>query len=324
MMFDEIPLFWSDFKDALAIKGLLGQIQYLEDATTYSIFTYDVPIKYTCTIWLGDVPSGISSSYSQSQNDADKADFEANYKGTANQRLASAIQVFFNALTLSDGYTTTASTSFAPIEGTTYNEQSANAQRSLVSNNANDSSAGTGARTVKITYYDEGLAGPFEETVTMNGTTAVDTAASDICFIERMDVMTVGSSMGNEGTITLFVATAGGGGTVGSIAPGDNETNWVHHYVAVNATMQLMAIYAHITGTSGGGVHLRSATPTVPNTPERTIAPVLRVPPGVQAVIELPVPLKVAGPARVTLYAKPDSSASVDWLAGFNFVEEST
>lgn len=323
-MLDEIELFWSDFTDALSTKGLLGEIQYLESSETYSIFAYDTPIKYTCTIWLNTVPTGIVGSYSQAQNDSDKTDFETNYKSTANQRLTSAIQVVFDELTIVDGYTSTASTSFAPIEGTTYTEQTANAQRSISSNDADDTSAGTGARTVKLTYYDEDLAGPFEETLTLNGTTAVNTVATDVCFIERMDVMTVGSSLGNEGTITLHISTGGAGGTIGTIAPGDNETNWVHHYIADTRTFKLMGVYAHIKGVAGGGAHLRLATPTVANMPERTVAPILRVAPGVQSDMELPAPLSLTGPGRVTLYARPDTSDSLDWLAGFNYTEEST
>lgn len=323
-MFDLIQLEWSDFKDLLTTKGLLNQIQYLENDETYTIFSYDFPIKFSCTIWKNNVPDGLVASYSQSQNDADKSDFETNYKSDANQRLASSVDVRFEDMTVTDGYTTTTSTGFSAIRATTYTEQSSNAQRSLVSTDTNDTSAGTGARTVKITYYDEDLAGPFTETVTLNGTTAVNTTATDICFIERMDVETVGSQLGNVGTISLMSTTGGGGSAVGSIAPGDNETNWVHHYIAAGKALRILSIYAHIRGVCGGTAHLRYATPTVSNTPEKTVAPVLRVSPGTQAHLELPMPLTLLGPGRAVLYARPDASASHDWLAGFNYFEENT
>ena len=117
-----------------------------------------------------------------------------------------------------------------------YTEQSSNAQRSLVSSDATDASASTGARTVRITYYDASMVGPFTETVTMNGTTPVNTVATDICFIEKLEVVTAGSNGGNAGTISLMSATAGGGVTVGTIVVGDNETNWCHHYVPSGKT----------------------------------------------------------------------------------------
>jgi hypothetical protein len=237
-------------------------------------------------------------------------------------RVPETFKLAIDTVTLVDGYTTTESASFSTIEATTYTEQTSNAQRSLVSDSADDAAAGDGARKVVITYFDETLAGPFTETVTLNGTTAVDTVGTNIAFIERLDVSEVGAQLGNLGTVTLKAATSGGGASVGSIAPGDNETNWVHHYVASGRAMKILSVYAHIKGIIGGEVHLRTGTPTVANTPEKTIAPVLRVPPGSQSTLEIPAPLSVIGPARVTLYAKPANSVSTNWLAGVNFIDE--
>lgn len=321
-MFDVIPLEWTAFKDALRGKGLLSQIQFIEDDTLYEITAYDTPIKYVCLIYKGTVPDGVIVGYPQVQNDADKQDFEVNFKSEANKRLTSSIEVSFEDLTVIDGYTTTTSTDFAPIEGTTYTEQSGNAQRSVVSTSTDDADAGTGARSVTITYFDEDMAGPFTEVVGLDGTSPVDTVADNICYIERIDVVEVGSQLGNVGTVHLKSTTGGGGITVGSIPPGDNETNWVHHYVADGKVASILNIYAHIRGIGGGNAHLRVATPTIDNTPEKTVAPVLRVSPGTQSNLELPVPLSVLGPARITLYARPDASASHDWIAGFNYFED--
>lgn len=81
----------------------------------------------------------------------------------------------------------------------------------LVSADAADTSAGTGARTVRIV----GLAGDdweqVSETVTLNGTTAVATVRTDWKRIDRAVVVTAGSGQTNAGKITVQVA---GGGDV--------------------------------------------------------------------------------------------------------------
>lgn len=219
------------------------------------------------------------------------------------------------------GYTTTTSTSFTPILATTYVEQSSNAQRSLVSTSTDDTSAGTGARTVRITYYADDLTGPFTEDITLNGTTAVNTVATNICFIDSLEVITVGSQLGNVGTISLKAATDGGGVTVGSIAASDNQTNWCHHYIADGKAAKIAEVITSIQGIYGGGVFLRRSTPTVANTPEKTIAPDICVAPGISEHIPFIIPIEVVGPARVILYAKGNSSEDTNWLSGFSFYE---
>ena len=74
-------------------------------------------------------------------------------------------------------------------------------QLEVLSSSANDTSAGTGARTVEI----EGLNSSWNvitETVIMNGTTAVTTTASFL-RIFRARVVTAGTSLRNEGDITI-------------------------------------------------------------------------------------------------------------------------
>jgi len=74
---------WTSLKGVVAVKGLL--LQHDEEDGLYAIFALDGSIVYTTNIWKqGFQPS---SDYSQEQNDADKADFEANYKSGANRPL---------------------------------------------------------------------------------------------------------------------------------------------------------------------------------------------------------------------------------------------
>jgi hypothetical protein len=142
-------------------------------------------------------------------------------------------------------YVATAATTLQSVRATTYTEQTTNAQRSIVSSSANDAAAGTGTRQVTITYLDASGNGPYTETVTLNGTTAVNTTNTNICYIEKMDSTSVGSNGSNVGIISLKSTTAGGGTTIGTIAVGDILTFWGHHYVPVNKT-------ANITGLSIG------------------------------------------------------------------------
>lgn len=69
----------------------------------------------------------------------------------------------------------------------------------ISSDNANDTSAGTGARTVKIWGLDTSYA-EITETVTLSGTTSVNTVNSYL-RIYRMKVITAGTTGENQGTI---------------------------------------------------------------------------------------------------------------------------
>ena len=164
------------------------------------------------------------------------------------------------------------------MRSTAYNEPAAAAQRSISSASAADTAAGTGAHTVEITYYDGTGAGPFTETVTLNGTTFVATVATDIRFIEKMEVKTAGSGGVNAGVITLFVNNTGGGGTVGTIgvgnvvtSVGDNRTLWAHHYVATGQTAHFSVLVAGVISggsATNGQLFLRKRSPLVANSAE--------------------------------------------------------
>lgn len=76
-------------------------------------------------------------------------------------------------------------------------------QMTLVSTSANDTSAGTGIRTVFIDYLDNSGV-PQSETVTMNGTTEVDTVATNIRFVQEIFAASVGSNGAAVGTISIY------------------------------------------------------------------------------------------------------------------------
>lgn len=81
--FTQRPSRWTDWKSQNATKG--GQYQSDDDGDTYTVWFYDGPEVHLCTIWKELVPDGVlASGYSQAENDADRADFEANYLSSSN------------------------------------------------------------------------------------------------------------------------------------------------------------------------------------------------------------------------------------------------
>jgi len=81
---------------------------------------------------------------------------------------------------------------------------SAGEQMTVVSeNNADNGATATGALTVTLVYLDAAGAEQ-SEVITMNGTTEVDTVATDIRFVQELHVTTVGSNGVAEGNIRIF------------------------------------------------------------------------------------------------------------------------
>ena len=106
-------------------------------------------------------------------------------------------------------------------QGGLYVEATAASVVNFVSSSANDTAAGTGARTISITGLNASDV-EVTETLTLNGITNVPTVNSYI-FISRVVVLTAGSGAANAGTIT---GTATGGGTplLISVAIGVNQS----------------------------------------------------------------------------------------------------
>jgi hypothetical protein len=77
---------WSWLKPLLAKKSIA--LQYEDEAGVYTIYGYDPPEVLVCMIWKDQVPDTVALTYSQVQNDADKADFETNYEPNANKSVA--------------------------------------------------------------------------------------------------------------------------------------------------------------------------------------------------------------------------------------------
>lgn len=220
------------------------------------------------------------------------------------------------------GKITTAATTQVAIRQTTFTEQSSNAQRSVSSASASDTSAGTGARTIKITYYDASFAGPFTVTLTMNGTANVNTGVTNICFVEKIEVVTVGSGGSNAGIISLFAATAGGGGTIATIAANDNRTFWAHHYIPSGKNCYITQMHGANSDGTNGTLYVLKAKSLNANSAELEFSGVIDGGGQVnQGVTTYQTPISVVGPARVVLYGTPDSAGSTTNRGYFSYYD---
>lgn len=213
------------------------------------------------------------------------------------------------------------------IRRTTYTEQSANFQGSVKSSVAADAAAGTGARTVRITYLTSTGVGPLTEDVTLNGVTPVNLVNANHCFIEKIEVLTVGSGLVNAGTITLNAGLAGAGTVVGTIAVGNNQTFWCHHYTPIaKTTFVAGTLVANSSTVVGGGCTFALRAQQIPaaNQINKQVGDTFTLygqSSQTPRNFTTAVPLAV-GPARLTMYAIVVSSTSIVYRASFDFYDQ--
>jgi hypothetical protein len=216
------------------------------------------------------------------------------------------------------------------VRRSTYNEPTGNAQRSIASSSSNDTSSGSGAQQVTITYLSYDMTIRNTETVTLNGSTPVSTVNTNICYIEKMIVTAVGSDGSNDGTITLYGSTGGSGGTVAQIlvdVPGSvvgigNRTYYAHHYVQSGKTCSIVTFDGGTQGTQNAEMFLSSTNPYVSGTPDVQISDSITI--GLNAAtVPRPVQntIKMPGPARITLYCIPAGN-NTTFYGSFDFYEE--
>lgn len=217
--------YWTAWKAiALDLKRVSGQ--YEDDGVKYTIWGYDASEVLLCYIWKGSVPQDVQDAgYSQVQNDADKAEFVA----LAPYLNRPVLPNYFTdpRLIRRFGNLTATSASEVLLSARAYVEQASEAQRSVVSSSAQDKSGGSGAFKVRITYLTSAYVLKTED-VTLNGTGAVDTVATDIRFIEKFQVVQGAAA---AGAIKIMTATGGGGSEFCGIGVGTYDSFLCHHYV---------------------------------------------------------------------------------------------
>lgn len=105
---------------------------------------------------------------------------------------------------------------------TLYAQLTSGVAMEAVSSSANDTSAGTGARTILV----EGLDGNYKkvtETVTLNGTSPVTLSNTSVLAINKVTVATAGSGLKNAGNIDIRVTS--GSVVKARVATGENRNN---------------------------------------------------------------------------------------------------
>ena len=99
---------------------------------------------------------------------------------------------------------------FAILSNATVVQPSADTQMQIVSTSVEDDEGGTGAQEVMITYLPLAWGAEFKtETVVLDGTTPVNTTATDIYRIEEFRVTKASGTKMAKGTITLKSTDAG-------------------------------------------------------------------------------------------------------------------
>jgi len=125
----------------------------------------------------------------------------------------------------------------------------------IKSSSANDTSAGTGARTVQIYGLDSSWELQ-DETVTLNGTTEV-ALANEYVRLFRCVVLTAGTTGTNAGVITVQSSEAAGGiadNTVGiHIGIGDGQTQHAIYTTPANTTSYFLKGYVGVADDDKNG-----------------------------------------------------------------------
>jgi hypothetical protein len=134
-------------------------------------------------------------------------------------------------------------------QGGTYIWPATAQQMDVVSSSANDTSAGTGVRTITI-YYLDGSGVEHTETVTLNGVTPVATVATNIFRINYFRPATVGS--GNVAAGNISLTTHGGGNTYMYITAGFTRPRQMCYTVPAGKTLYITTVIVSGVNTSAG------------------------------------------------------------------------
>lgn len=215
------------------------------------------------------------------------------------------------------GYVGTSATTTVAVRASTYTELGSAQQLQMVSSSASDASAGTGSRTVRITWFDGSMNGPYVEDVTLNGTTAVNTVATTMRFIEKIETLTVGSNGTNVGTLTLRTLASV---TVGTVPVGDGVTHWGHHYVAAGKRFFLRRFMVGTQGVSGN-LFIRRIFPLTAAAFDQQVGGIFRVITAQPTQVYDVDNVNVLGPAKVHLWYRPDAVTANTTYASMTYYE---
>ena len=129
-------------------------------------------------------------------------------------------------------------------------------QMTVVSENANDNPAGDGIGEVLIHYIDAS-GGEQEESVTLNGTTPVNTVATDIRFVNDMYATSVGTHGVARDHIKIY-ATSDSGLVYNMIAQGGNKSLVPNRMVPAGKSLVLKGWHAEEAQSKRMAFRMRS------------------------------------------------------------------
>jgi hypothetical protein len=251
-------------------------------------------------------------------------DNDGNQFGVATNPIIVAQGNSLGAMFFSD--ITTAANAQVIVNRTPYTEQTTDARRSIKSSSTSDAFGGTGAITVHLHYFNSNLTGLLTETITLNGTTCVQTTASNIAFIESIEVISTGSTKSNVGTLTLSSNNTCGGTTIGTVAPTNNRTLWGHHYIASGKICNITGISVSHSGTtvgSGGVFSIFAIESPISSSPSIQISDFIRLY-GQSSTFSRTYssPIKVIGPAKILVQVTPETTSSTVYRTAVDFYEQ--
>lgn len=224
--FIDVPQTWTQLKSTLSTK--LMSLQYTEHDDLYDLFAIDGGIIiYTTVIYRSTLPDSVAVNYSQEQNDQDLVDFENNYKSRSNLPINLYQDGDSRWIYRFGNHTATGSTERL-VSNRQYVEQASQAQRSVKSTSANDTNpGGSGAKQVRLIYLNSNYERKVED-IFLNGTSAVNTVATDIRFVEKFSVI---KGTAAAGAVMLMTSINGTGNELCGIGSGTDDAYLCHHYV---------------------------------------------------------------------------------------------
>jgi len=224
------------------------------------------------------------------------------------------------------GKRATSATGYVQIITSGNTQPAANGQRSVKSSSANDTSAGSGVRTLRLTYYSisgSTVTGPFTEDISMNGTTAVNTSSSTIAFVERMDALTIGS-LPSASTITVFTNTGGTGAAINTMTATEYRSSDALHYVpsGLNCYIKDLLITSSVANTGFPAFDVRWKDLGTANAAYRILYKEVRAQGSVNSLfLDFDVPAKVPGPAEISFWVNPPTTAAQTAYVESTFIE---
>lgn len=180
---------------------------------------------------------------------------------------------------------------------------------SVISSEAGDTSAGSGVRTVHISYLNSaGITG--KETITMNGTAAV-TSTNTMYRINSIHAGTTGGVFMATGNITVSTATSGGT-VLGYILAGYTHDRAAIYQVPEGKELYITSITAGShSATKGSVVTVKSTYDHEHGTVNNFFLPVLEFALSNTIISkDLTMPIKVPEGARIKASAKADAAGA--------------